>query len=277
MAYGGFGYGGGFGDRYGGWFGGPLTSFSSHYSGVTSRYWKPGEDFLQNTFHFPSFRDLPDENEIEDGYWEPDRYGVYQPACVWFFMGEIIYDETAQIPFLRNRVFVRDRDGGECPISFYPEDGFFDFKTLKKGSTVLVTNGQRHNFLDLTVGLRVGYLDNVAVVPCSMSDLLKLSNVYHTKTNTRCWSCSEKDISASASASSSASVSSSSGEGATAGSTELKKCAACRMATYCSKDCQKKDWKEGHKKTCKAVPLFKKLTQIDYMKVDDRSFLRRGI
>jgi hypothetical protein len=28
-------------------------------------------------------------------------------------------------------------------------------------------------------------------------------------------------------------------------------CALCKVACYCSKDCQRKDWKAGHKKVCK--------------------------
>lgn len=61
--------------------------------------WKQGEDFLQNTFHFPSFRDLPHENDIEEGYWKCDHSGVYVPACTWFFMAEITNDECSQSSF----------------------------------------------------------------------------------------------------------------------------------------------------------------------------------
>ena len=32
---------------------------------------------------------------------------------------------------------------------------------------------------------------------------------------------------------------------------KLRLCAGCKMARYCSKECQKKDWKGGHKKICK--------------------------
>lgn len=224
--------------------------------------WKPGQDFLQNTFHFPSFTRLPHENEVEDGYWKPDHYGVFRPACTWFFMAEITFDETSQIPFLRNRVGVRDRAGMEnIPIYFYPEGGFFDFKTLKKGNTIFVTDGQKHHFLDLTIGLRIEQLDTVAVAPCSMSNLLLLSKLYHEKKDTKCWCCGEEeDTTASPPVASSA-----------ADSETLKKCGACKMARYCSKVCQKKHWKEIHKVTCKAVPIFRKLTTINYTKSDQRA------
>ena len=228
-----------------------------------ARLWKPGEDFLQNTFHFPSFRDLPHENEIEEGYWKCDDTGVFVPACTWFFMAEITYDECSQIPFLRNRVAVRDRVGHEeIPIYFYPEEGFFDFKTLKKGSTILVANGQKHNFLDLSIGLRIEQLDTVSVAPCSMGDLFSLSQTYHENKGTKCWACGETSV-----------VAGSSSEAASSSVEELKKCGACKVACYCCKECQTKHWKERHKRSCKAMPIFTKLTKIDYTKHDTTAFL----
>jgi hypothetical protein len=33
----------------------------------------------------------------------------------------------------------------------------------------------------------------------------------------------------------------------------LHKCSACQRVSYCSKDCQTKDWKAGHRHACKAT------------------------
>ena len=236
-----------------------------------TKIWKPGENFLQNTFHFPSFESLPDENDVEDGYWGEDpESGVFTPASTWFFMADIINDELSQIPFYRNRISVQDRAGRKgINISFYPEDGYFDFKTLKKGHTILVTNGQKHDFLDFSTGLRIEQLDSVSVAPCNMSDLLLLSNLYYGKKDRKCWWCDKEDTTPQpVSAAAEASVA--------AGHGELKKCMACKMARYCSKDCQAKHWKEWHKRTCKVVPIFRKLTDINYAKYDEKAFLRRG-
>ena len=34
---------------------------------------------------------------------------------------------------------------------------------------------------------------------------------------------------------------------------KLKNCARCKSAQYCSRECQVKDWKSGHKKLCKEL------------------------
>ena len=223
---------------------------------VNLKFWKKGEDFLQNTFHFPSFRNLPHEDDTADGYWKETSDRVFNPGCAWFFMAEITNDKLSQIPFLRNRVEVRDRAGGTCQISFYPEAGYFDFKTLKTGNTILVTNGQQHDFMDGSVGLRIEQLRNVVVAPCSMSDLLHLSALYHGKKDLKCWNCDKG-----------AAANSLAGGASQASAAELKKCAACETARYCSKNCQIKDWKEGHKKVCKSVPIFRRFASVDYTKV----------
>ncbi len=231
--------------------------------------WKQGEDFLQYTFHFPSFRDLPHENNLEAGYWQCDLSGVYVPACTWFFMAEITNDECSQNAFLRNQVRVTDRAGQRnIPIYFYPEGGSFDFKLLKKGSTIFVANGQKHDFLDLSIGLRIEELDTVSVAPCSMDQLLTLSKTYHANKDTKCWLCRKGQSNGS-----SQMTGTQSSSGASSAE-ELKKCGACRVARYCSRECQEKHWKEGgHKRTCKAMPVFTKLTKINYSIYDSTAFL----
>ena len=42
-----------------------------------------------------------------------------------------------------------------------------------------------------------------------------------------------------------------------------KQCAACNMASYCSKECQVSDWRNGHKKQCKVLVRNKQAKLID--------------
>ncbi len=209
------------------------------------------KDILKNKLYFPSFRNLGDENDLDDRYWKEDYHtGVWVQACTWCFLAEITNDETSQIPFLRNRVFVRDHSGRDnIPISFYPERGLFDFKTLRKGHTICALLAEQHYFLDMTIGLRVEGLDTVKVIPCGLDDLFALSTFYSECKNA-CWACGKKATADTSEASATAA--------------DLKKCSACHTAQYCCKDCQVKDWKERHRRWCKAMPEFLKLTKIDY-------------
>lgn len=238
-----------------------------------SPYWQPGEDFLQNTIHFPSFEDLPREGELVKTYWKQDKNkkaaAAPTPACTWFFMGEITNDEFSQTKFLHNRVLVCDREGQDnIPIAFYPESGLMDYKLLKNFNTIFVATAQKHQFLDSTVGLRVEDLNTVSIAPCSMDDMLTLSQTYHDCKETRCWWCEEGVC---PSCLPLGRASRGCGPGEEGG---LKKCSACKVARYCSKECQYLDWKEGgHKWCCKAMPIFLKLNNINYAKFDTTALL----
>ena len=203
------------------------------------------EDIFQNERFFPAFQDLGVDNDLDLRYWKQSSFGSYKYTYTWCFVAEIEDDELSQIPFLRNRVHVRDRNGqGDINISFYPESGMFNYRALKRGHTICVMQAEQHYFLDRSIGLRIEHLDTVKVIPCGLSDLFALSKQYSQNANS-CWRCSKT----------------ASDEGSS-----LKKCAACKLACYCDKQCQTKDWKERHKVWCKAIPEFLKLTRIDYSK-----------
>ena len=209
-------------------------------------------DIFQNMYHFPSFQEVPGSNDLDSRYYKEDLYtGLWTYACTWCFIAEITDDRTAQISVLRNRVLVCDRTGQDnIVIAFYPESGSFDFKTLKKGHTLCIMLPLQHYFLDGTRGFRIECLNSVKVVPCSLHDLLALSTVY-SKCKDICWACQKKPVACSDGSASTL----------VAG---LKRCAACRTAQYCGKECQARDWRGRHRRWCKAMPEFLKMAKIDY-------------
>lgn len=77
------------------------------------------------------------------------------------FLAEIQHSDG----FLRHRTIVRDRDGDESVVAFYPEvaDHGFDFRQLKKGHTLAVMYALQHEFLDETYGVRVEDMAHVCV------------------------------------------------------------------------------------------------------------------
>jgi hypothetical protein len=201
-------------------------------------------DMLQNRLHFPTFSSLPYDHHIDERYHVLDkRMGVYMKGKTWCFLGEIYNDELSQHPFLRNRVYLTDRDGfSPVPVFFYPESGYFDYSQLRNGRTLAVLYAEYHHFLDGQIGLRIENLDTVTVLNCRLEQLFSLSAHYWShKGKEKCWTCG-KNVSAE----------------------ELKKCARCKVAKYCDKNCQKKDWTERHKVWCRVMPEFLTIASFDY-------------
>ena len=214
-------------------------SSSRSSSGSGPKY----KDIFRNYQSFPTFQNLPEDNDLNLTYYRQSSAGYYVHSHTWCFVGEITNDEVAQMDFLRNRVLVKDRRGqDDIPIAFYPESGSFDFKTLRNGHTICVMYAHKHQFLDLTIGLRIEELNTVKVIPCCLNDLLALSK-YYAQSSDACWGCGKDDK----------------GTGSGRGCHSLKKCGACKIARYCDRKCQTKDWTERHRVWCKAVPGFLEL------------------
>ncbi|KAJ6450977.1 hypothetical protein C8R47DRAFT_1170591 [Mycena vitilis] len=55
--------------------------------------------------------------------------------------------------------------------------------------------------------------------------------------------------------------------------TEFKRCAHCRGVYYCSSDCQKRDWKSGHRDTCNSLRISR--FRVSDISAQDVSFLRK--
>ena len=208
----------------------------------------PAKNILKDPLQFPPFNELCVDNEIDERYYEESTPYSYARCCTWCFLGEITWDQLTLIPGMfnmRKRVVVTDRDGhAEIPIFFYPESGSFDYSTVKNGHTFCAMLAQQHHFLDMSTGLRIEDLDLVKVIPCSLDNLFAISTKLSQCADVTCWGCGETPAD------------------------KPKKCASCGVACYCGKDCQTKDWKECHKKWCKAIPEFIKFTKINYQKPD---------
>ena len=207
----------------------------------------PAKDLLNDSVHFPPFSELCSDNEIDYRYYDEMDLGTYGYSCTWCFLGEITWDRLTSISGvnLTKKVVVRDRDGqADIPIAFYPEEGSFDYATVKNGHTFCAMFALQHYFLDMSIGLRIEDLNLVKVIPCSLDTLFAISTKFSKFASVYCWGCGE------------------------ACADQLKKCALCGIACYCGKGCQTKDWKACHKMWCKALPEFVKLTKINYRESD---------
>ena len=205
------------------------------------------EGLLQDHLNFPSFKELPRSREGDERYFGQDpRDGRWKPCRTWCFLAEIQDDKMSQTTtsFQNAQVLVRDKDGQSNIRVFFPRTfGQFDLTTLKNGSTILVLYPESHTFMDGTSGVRIEKTDHVKVLECKLDDLLAMSLQYEkVKDKIVCWCCGKPGISADA----------------------VKKCSRCRVAKYCDKQCQTKDWKARHKAWCGTIPDFIKLSKFKF-------------
>lgn len=214
---------------------------------------------LRNALTFAPFKHLPHEYEVDDQYYSPSPVTstYYTPNRHWCFLGEIVEDYF----FLRLRLNLRDAAGARVPVHFYTDDhGTSLAKRCRKGSTLAVLYANRHNFFDMSVGLRIEEYESVNVLPFSMEELLKANALVwvgvgslEQKVKDRlCGGCGKTG--------------------------NFRACIGCNSVFYCStvsllflsvalcsmsvetwgltiysQECQTKDWKDGHKRTCKAI------------------------
>jgi len=190
------------------------------------------KSLLRNSVNFPSFSDLPDENDVDFTYYDEGPRG-FEPSQHWCFLGEIVDSYGLGRILLR----VKDKDDQVVTIGLYTDDrGHALAPQIKQGHTVAVLYGEQHGFLDMSVGIRVEEPSIIKIIPCSLEQLLKASDdVAARKLNGQsrcCGSCGKKEN--------------------TSDNTHLRWCSRCKQTSYCGEVCQRKAWVDGHKTDCKA-------------------------
>jgi len=187
---------------------------------------------LRDPITFPSFQSLPHEDDIDETYYRQDSFNSFSfsPRRHWCFLGEIV--DTME--FLRLRLEVKDKDGSVLPVNFHTDDRGAAFTHLcKKGHTVVILYGQQHNFVDMTVGIRLEQNEVVKVLPYSLQQLLEANDLlFEEARRDKCGYCGTKEKET---------------------KDGLKQCGLCKEFVYCGKECQTKAWIQGHKLVCKVV------------------------
>lgn len=181
--------------------------------------------------YFPSLAQLPTDDT---------EFGEETPEHHWCYMAEITEDKLATHRSFRHWVTVQDRDGASSEVRFYlDEKDILDTTHLKKGNTIFVRYAYFHRFMDGSFGLRIEEPTYVYVVPSTLSSILEAqrSVAQAPGTATRhCLGCQKPSVS---------------------------RCAKCKQAHYCSKECQTTDWKE-HRPTCRILGQLDPVMDLDY-------------
>lgn len=194
---------------------------------------------LLDSRYFPSYKQLPDEYEVDDYYYIDS--GICSPNRHWCFMGEIV-----DVLFLiRYRLNVKDATGMTINVSFYLDHGeSLDGSSLKPGNTIFVRYAKQHFYMDGSVGIRLEYTPSILVLPYSMAVIMK---AHRAIVKDQCKKCGKR---------------------------ACKRCAKCKQTLYCTRDCQKDDW-ENHKSDCGVLSATLSITALDHALFDSFQPLSR--
>jgi hypothetical protein len=175
---------------------------------------------LSHPVTFPSFSNLSDLYNPSLDYW-CENYGVLHISRDWALIAEV----TDVAFFIRPHFEVRTRDGEVFRISFYPETPplpGFDVSSVQVGHTFALLHAERKTFMDMTEGIRLENLSSCWVFKTSLQRLqqeaeqiLASADAAHANTPIACFIC---------------------------GNPAASRCAKCKLARYCSRECQVKGW-----------------------------------
>ncbi|KAL8415027.1 hypothetical protein RB594_006018 [Gaeumannomyces avenae] len=193
---------------------------------------QPQHAGLRDEATFPSFNELPEENDLDLEFYESTNGFSYKPRKHWCFLAEIIAIQN----FLRLRLIVKDGAGHDTAVSFHtPNRGReLDPSCIRKGFTIAVLYAEQHGFLDMSTGIRLEEPTVLKIFPVQLRDLFTLSDKVQQYAGVvngerTCQGCGRK-------------------------ATTLSKCGKCTLFWYCDKECQTMAWKnKGHKADCKLL------------------------
>jgi hypothetical protein len=134
---------------------------------------------------------------------------------------------------------------------------------------------EKHDFLDMSTGIRQEVSNSVVIFKCSMSQLIK--TFASVMTAPKCFQClakpdnqTQKNVSEDKAHSSLTSASSGIDyhSESTATSFSLKQCSKCGTVLYCSRACQIQHWNDNHKKLCSSMKYLKQLCELDFTRMN---------
>lgn len=185
---------------------------------------------------------LPGEYDIDESYYALRDY-MYTPIRHWALVGEVVNVTF----FIRPRVTIQTQYGEQVLVNFHldePFPWFFSWADLKPKSTLIILYANSRVFLDMNIGIRQESARSAMVFPASFTDLADEFQCYAALEKNRkktCFSCEAQETKSNA----------------------LMKCANCKKAFYCNKECQVLHWKRSHKRLCKHADMLTNLANLN--------------
>ena len=196
----------------------------------------PGKKWKEH-LAYPTFDILSDYNEPSMDFYTGWDSGCLTPSRNWCYMADIIMDGV----HIRPSAIVMDSAGEEHLVCFYLDDaksGDTIAEAMKPGYTLALLFAERKTFMDLQEGIRVEDTTSAKVFKAPLEEVMaEIKRMRQPKSC--CFGCGSH----------------------TNPETPLKRCAACHIANYCSRECQLKHWKSGHKGLCPDMSILRSLDE----------------
>lgn len=200
---------------------------------------------LQNHVTFPSFELMTDLSEPSMLYYKENSRRNLEPQRHWASLLDI--QEVMQFPKFISLTW--NIYGESIMVAFYPENGdrpsTFNWSDIKLGHTLCILYPEKKTFSainpDIEPGIIVVNLDSCFVFNAPLNlvheEAQKLLRNADLETNQmlECFTCGTRKE-------------------------NLSQCGSCKLAKYCSKECQMTSWKTGHKKLCSQSEILLKLS-----------------
>eukprot|EP00397_Hematodinium_sp_SG-2012_P012407 GEMP01012576.1.p1 GENE.GEMP01012576.1~~GEMP01012576.1.p1 ORF type:complete len:599 (+),score=98.08 GEMP01012576.1:54-1850(+) len=194
--------------------------------------------------NFPSFANLPGENEVRFDYYTEHRGSRLLPSRHWCLVGEVEH----VVYGIRWRVQIKTRFGERVIVHFHldledeesKKPRFFGWSDIKQGTTLCILYAQVHDFLDMTQGIRQEYDSGVMVFPASQDMLAdEIDTILATVAAPQeCVICHQQCL--------------------------ARKCGTCKVPQYCGAECQRQHWSAGHKLLCGHAAMLANLCRFDF-------------
>jgi len=211
---------------------------------------------LRNHITFPSFEMMSEYDDPSMLYYEENNIGL-APSRHWATLIEITHD----LSFVRPGCSGMNQFGERISVHFYHDNDekpvAFKWSQLKAGNTLAILYPEKKTFLDMSEGIREENLDACFIFNSSLINVQDeaqkmLKNAdreanANENEHSECFNCGVK-------------------------AEKLSRCSVCKIANYCSKECQTKAWKDCHKNLCKQSDVLLRLAVLPRYRFGDRSF-----
>lgn len=198
---------------------------------------------LKNHMVFPSFELLVDTTN------PVCQSKVHFKNRHYAFMMQITRDISILTPLIWRRSYLGYSQYGESVlIHFYHNEKetpkTFGWNDFKLGNTLVILYAKRKTFVDGQIGIRQESLESCFIFKASIkilekeaNKLLEMKDAKELNKLEKCFNCGKEKES-------------------------LSRCSKCKLALYCSKECQKESWISSHKGLCSQFDVLLRLSAL---------------